>query len=76
MLQNLSRNVSNGPVLLGANDDNKDYDEQGGTKGDGRQVEVEVEAAEGGVDQAVVYLGMAICFNTAFNTEVGEMEAK
>jgi hypothetical protein len=72
----LSRNVSNGPVLPGADDDNEDDDEQGGTKGDGRQVEMEVEAAEGTVDQTVMYLGMAICFNAAFNTEVGEMETK
>ena len=72
----MSRNVSNGSALLGADDDNKNYDKQGGTKGDRRQVEVEVEAGESAVDEAVVYLGMAVCFYVAFDTEVGEMKSK
>ena len=72
----MSRNVSNGSALSGADDDDKNYDKYGSTKGDRRQVEVEVEAGESTVDEAVVNLGMAVCFNAAFNTEVGEMKSK
>ena len=45
--QDLGRDAGNGLVLLPADDDDEHHYEQGGTKADGAQVEMEVEGGEG-----------------------------
>ena len=76
MPQDLGRDAGNGLVLLPADDDDEHHYEQGGTKADGAQVEMEVEGGEGWIDEAIMDLRVTVCFDATFNFQVGKTEAK